>query len=250
MSDKTAARAGTAGRQSVVARVRSDILAAIARKGLKPGDRLDTETELAGVFSVSRSTVREAFTSLEQEGLVNTVQGHGRYLSAIGSLGVDHPMTRYESITELLTGLGYEVTTAVLSVEEAAANPAEAVALELAEGDPVIRLARLRFGGEEPLVVSRNTLRRDALPGPIAHRDWGSSLSASLEAHGHHITSAAARISAVDLPDDLEQKHSLAGLGPWLLVRETSLTRSGERVLYSEDYHRGSLIGFSVLRRR
>ena len=117
-------------------------------------------------------------------------------------------------------------------------------------GDPVIRLARLRYGGDEPLVLSINTLRRSALPGPIAHRDWGGSLSSALEAHGHHITSSAARISAVELPETLEKRHNLTGLGPWLLVHETCLTRTGDRVLYSQDYHRGSLIGFSVLRRR
>jgi len=250
MSDTPANRDGASGRQSVVTRVRSDILTAIASGGLKPGDRLDTESELAERFGVSRSTVREAFTSLEYEGLVTTVQGHGRYLSAIGSLGIDHPMTRYESITELLTGLGYTVTTAVLSVQEGSADPEEALALNLADGAPVIRLARLRYGGDEPLVVSINTLRRDSLPGPISHRDWGGSLSAALEAHGHQITSSAARISAVELPEAVETRHNLNGLGPWLLVRETCLTRTGDRALYSQDYHRGSLIGFSVLRRR
>jgi GntR family transcriptional regulator len=159
-------------------------------------------------------------------------------------------MTRYESITELLVGLGYTVATAVLSVHEGAADAAEALALDLAEGDPVIRLARLRYGGDEPLVVSFNTLRRGSLPGPLAHRDWSGSLSSALEAHGHHITSSAARISAADLPEAVEARHNLSGLGPWLLVHETCLTRTGERVLYSQDYHRGSLIGFSVLRRR
>ena len=51
--------------------IRDDILA----RRLLPGDRLPVETELAGRFGVSRSTVREALRELASQNLVETTRG-------------------------------------------------------------------------------------------------------------------------------------------------------------------------------
>ncbi|MBE0569461.1 MAG: FadR family transcriptional regulator [Deltaproteobacteria bacterium] len=47
----------------------------------KSGDQLPVERELAEVFRVSRSSVREAIRSLESQGLVESRQGNGTYIA-------------------------------------------------------------------------------------------------------------------------------------------------------------------------
>ncbi len=232
-----------------VDRLRDEVIALISRLGLKPGDRLSTEAELSELFGVSRPTLREALKLLEQQGILSAVQGQGRFISAEGSLRVERPMTKYESITQVLEGRGFRVSSAVLRVEEGESSEEEADALEVPGGTAVIRLLRIRFGDDRPMVVSANVIVRDALPGPIAYRDWGGSLTGALEAHGHQIRSSVATISAVNLPDDIATAHNLDGLGPWLLVTEVGITREGRRVLFAQDYHRGDEISFSVIRR-
>lgn len=239
-----------AGRANRVERVYDQVQELISRLGLKPGDRLNTEAELAELFGVSRSTVREALRVLEQQGVVHAIQGQGRFISASGSLRVERPMTKYESITEVLDARGYRVSSAVLEVSVGLADEEEADALRIEPGAEVIRLLRIRYGDEEPLVVSANTLPRATLPGPVKHRDWSGSLTAALEAHGHHVNASLATISAVDLPEEWQERYQLGGLGPWLLVKEVGMSRQGDRVLYAADYHRGSEMSFSVLRQR
>jgi DNA-binding GntR family transcriptional regulator len=248
----TASAASAASREPgrAVDRVYGRVLQLVQQLGLRTGDRLHTEAELSDLFGVSRSTVREALRKLEQEGVLVAVQGQGRFISAAASLSPERPMTKYESITEMLTARGYAVASAVLDVTEGSATEAEAEALELDAGDPVIRLLRIRFGDERPLVVSENTIPRELLPGPIEYRDWSGSLTAALAAHGQHVRSSLATISAVDLPEPWGERHRLEGLGPWLLVTEVGLTKEGRRVLYARDYHRGDEISFSVLRQR
>ncbi|RGE21962.1 GntR family transcriptional regulator [Leucobacter sp. wl10] len=248
---RSAAR-GSADRApiSAVDRAYGRVLQLVEQLGLRPGDRLHTEAELSDLFGVSRSTVREALRRLEQEGVVVAVQGQGRFISASASLSLERPMTKYESITEMLAARGYAVTSAVLDVSEGDAAEPEAEALELAPGDPVIRLLRIRFGDDQPLVVSENTIPRELLPGPIEYRDWSGSLTAALAAHGQHVRSSLATISAAELPQGWRERHGLEGLGPWLLVTEVGLTKEGRRVLYARDYHRGDEISFSVLRQR
>ncbi|WP_308467156.1 GntR family transcriptional regulator [Rathayibacter soli] len=234
----------------IVDQVRLDIRKLVDDRNLRPGDRLPTEAEIAQLYGVARSTVREALKRLEHEGLFHAVQGNGRFLSAIGSLSVERPITKYESITSMLEELGYAVTNAVLEVGEVSSTQAEAVALGIEAGDPVIRLTRLRYGNDRPMVFSVNTILREALPGAVVHRDWTGSVTAALDAQGWAINSSAAQISAVTLPEDVESRYQLGGLGAWLLVVETCLTVDGTRVLFAQDYHRGSEIAFNVLRRR
>ncbi|MGC3952815.1 MAG: GntR family transcriptional regulator [Propionicimonas sp.] len=212
------------------------------------GDQLPSEFDLASRHGVSRSSVREALKALEQDGLVYSVRGKGRFVSPMGSVSVERPITRYESTTTMLEALGFQVTTIVLDVREGEATERSAELLDLAVGAPVIQLTRLRVADETPLVLSQNTLPRDALPGPIRHRDWSGSLTTALAGHGSRLTSSAARITAANLPEPLAGRYQLGGLDPWLLIEETSLTAEGRRVLHSLDYHRGDLIGFNVLR--
>jgi len=218
-------------------------------RDLAAGDRLPSEPELAAEYGVSRSSVREALKALEQDGLVYSVHGRGRFVSPIGMVSVERPISRYESTTAMLEALGFEITTVVLDVREAPCNDRAAELLDIPAGTPVIELTRLRLCRDQPLVFSQNTVVREALPGPVRYRDWSVALTSALAAHGHLLVSSAARITAATLPADLAERHQLAGLDPWLLIEETSFTQAGERVLYSLDYHRGDLIGFNVLRR-
>lgn len=238
------------GADSSPAQLLAQLRELIVADGLQPGDQLPPEPALSTRFGVSRTKVREALKLLEQDGLVHAVQGRGRFVSPLGSLRVERPVTIYESITELLADRGYEVSTVVLDVREDGADERVADALGLAVGAPIIRLTRLRLADDEPLVLSVNAIVRDRLPGPVAYRDWSGSLTAALEAHGSRIVSSAARITATDLPHEHAERFDLARFDPWLLVEESCITESGQRVMHALDYHRGSEMGFNVLRRR
>jgi GntR family transcriptional regulator, transcriptional repressor for pyruvate dehydrogenase complex len=50
---------------------------------LKAGDRLPAERELAETFRVSRSSVREAIKTLENEGMVTSRPGSGTFITAV-----------------------------------------------------------------------------------------------------------------------------------------------------------------------
>lgn len=61
----------------------------IIQREMKPGDRLPTEKELAGLFNVSRSTLREAMKYLRAENVVVIRQGSGTFVSAGTGIGED-----------------------------------------------------------------------------------------------------------------------------------------------------------------
>ncbi|MBX6772318.1 MAG: FadR family transcriptional regulator [Chloroflexi bacterium] len=68
----------------------------ILQRGLRPGDRLPTEEQLAREVGVSRNAVREALRALESIGLVEARRGAGRFV-------------RQFSFDTILDHLGYAI---------------------------------------------------------------------------------------------------------------------------------------------
>lgn len=112
--------------------------------GLAPGDRLPAESELAGMFGASRSTVREALGLLATRGLITTGSG-GSFVSRMDSSQVSD---------YLETSLG------LMSGPEGISMADMMEAREILE-IPAVRLAAARR--DEPhLTLLRTTLERGA----------------------------------------------------------------------------------------
>ena len=230
--------------------LRDELRRLIVDDGLEPGARLPSETELVERFGVSRATVRETLKLLEQDGLIEVVHGRGRFVSPIASLLIDRPVTRYESVTEMLESLGYRPTTRVLSAVLAEASAEEAVALGLERGAQVVRVERLRTQDDEVLVYSLNAFDAELLEGSEpTPESFTGSLNRWLAERGRAPCSSAAQIRAVRLPGDAAKKAGVDGSRPWLMIAERCVDDTGAPVLFSRDYHRGDLFAFHVLRR-
>ena len=55
----------------------------VTQRGLSPGERLPNEFEMANMFGVGRSTVREAVKILVSRGVLETKRGSGTYVREI-----------------------------------------------------------------------------------------------------------------------------------------------------------------------
>ena len=236
-------------RELMSVQVKNQLIAYFAEHDVRPGDQILSEPEIVELFKVGRSTAREAVKLLEHEGLVEVRPGRGRFLTSLAAATVERPITRFESVTEMLRGLGYEAQTMVLGVQEGNPDAAERDALRLSDDDRVVRITRLRSHDEEPLVFSVATVLRDHIPGPAKHMDWSGSLTEIYSRIGRPLSFSTARLQAVNLPAEVCARYSLDGYDPWLLITETVITAAGEPVLYAKDYHRGDLFAFNVLRR-
>lgn len=237
-------------RRSVVQQLEDGLRALIAEDALRPGDRLPSETEISSRFGVARGTVREALRLLEESGLVEAQHGRGHFVSAAG-LSVDRPVTEFESVTEMLSGLGYHPATVVLDVSTAPATDAEREALDLERGAGVVRIQRMRMLEGRALVYQVNAFDAALLgPDELGGVDFSGSLNAWLSARDRAPVSSAARIRARSLPPAVADRPELTGPEPWLLITERCVDRSGVPVLFSQDYHRGDVFSFHVLRRR
>lgn len=232
-------------RRPLALQVRDEIMALVDDGLLSAGAQLPAETELVARFGVARTTVREALKLLEQDGVIHVQHGVGRFVAP----RVERPITRLESVTEMMAALGYRVTNRVISVEEDAAQEDEARALQLADGGKVIRLERLRLQGEEPLIYSVDVIPRRLIEEDLLDVDWSGSLGRLLSERGLAMATATAQIRAVTLSPAAARRIGWDARSPWLLMVHVNFTRDGSPIIYSHDYHRGDAFTFNVLRR-
>src|SRR5579864_4133542 len=116
----------------------------IAIGALRAGDRLPAEHDLAAWFDVSRMTLRHALGELTQRGLVTrTVGRHGGTFVAAPKLEQD--LTTLAGFSEQLRRHGMVAGARVLTASQRAAGPAAGAALQIAEGDPVYEVRRIRL---------------------------------------------------------------------------------------------------------
>jgi GntR family transcriptional regulator len=186
---------------------------------------------------------------LEQDGLIRTQHGLGRFISAAASLHVERPITAYESITTMLRELGYRPTTEVLSVRADVADADAAGELRCARGAPVLVVERVRTHKGEVLVYSIEVVPQHLFPELPSANDTRGSLNDLLAHHGHRprmsTASVSARALAEPVPAQLRGKYD----GPWLLITETCFTEDGTPVIFARDYHRGDIFSFNFSRR-
>lgn len=137
MTKPMAMRVRQIGRaERLPARVAGDISEEIRSGRLKPGDKLPTEPELAEMFGVSRTVVREAVARLKTDGTVRSRQGAGVFVSDSGhqpTLRIDPDSlldrSLFKSLFELRAML--EINTAGLAAERRDESATAAIALAL-----------------------------------------------------------------------------------------------------------------------
>lgn len=76
---------GSVTTRSLAEQVMEKIMDLVAEQRLEPEDRLPTEKELAELFGVGRSTIREAVCQLQNLGVVSVRQGRGTFLQKVST---------------------------------------------------------------------------------------------------------------------------------------------------------------------
>jgi GntR family transcriptional regulator len=114
---------------------------------LQPGDRIPTELELCEQFRTTRLTVRRAIDELIDE---HILVGMGRKGTFVSKAAWERHLNRFQSSFEDLVSRGLSPVTQVLRTEVISAPAEQAKVLQLASGEQVAYIERLRFVEDEP----------------------------------------------------------------------------------------------------
>jgi len=215
--------------------IADDLREQITTAILPPGTQLPTEPKLAAAYGASRSTVRLAMGLLIQQGLVETRQGVGTYvtepltpltvvLSREEDWRIDEPVDA--ALPPADEGASSQ-TAGKFQAETASANAEVAAALDIAEGTSVVLRRTHRYLGAEPwsLVVSYYPM--DIVQGTaLEHAGRIESASVVLAEHGHQPVGYRDDIYA-RMPDAIETAFfRLSSVVPVTVVSRTTYDNS------------------------
>lgn len=126
------------------------------------GDKLATEAVLAARFGVNRHTVRRALSDMAERGLLRPRRGAGVFVEAPPT---DYPIGRRVRFHQNIAATGRLPEKQVLRIETRLAGKAEAKALGLAPGDPVVVYEGLSISGGAPIAHFESVFPMARLPG-------------------------------------------------------------------------------------
>lgn len=238
------------GNRPLRVQVRDWVLELLAQSDLQPGDKIPTEQSLVALLGVSRATLREGLQLLEQEGLIRSRHGSGRFLVQLPrTIALD--ITRLRSVHRLLQEYAIPHTVRVLEAAERPADSRIAAALEIPAGEPVLWIERVHRAGKIPIIYSVDILPARLASSPWSPKDFEGSLLKLLESRwGVVITHASSTLRAVTLDKDLAQRVGVSQAVPWILFEQVNYDTASRPTIYSTDYHRGEHMHFQVMRFR
>ena len=129
--------------------VKRRLTGSIAAGEWRPGEALPSETRLAQGFNVSIGTLRKAIDELVAERIVVRHQGRGTF---VATHSANRLLFHFFHIVPRGGDKQYP-DTATLAFRRGRAEPAEAAKLQLAPGDPVLRVRNLLSLGGRPVIL-------------------------------------------------------------------------------------------------
>ena len=208
-----------------------------------------SEAELSKRFGVSRATIREALSKLEQRGIIYRRHGVGTFVSPHQPV-LEAGFEQLESIHTLAQRIGLETHMGEAEIIERAATPFDVECLEITPGTSVLSVTRAILVGTQPIAYLI-----DIVPATFLRiQDLGESFNGSvldilIQRNNPVLSHSNTNISteAADLPT-ARKLHIQRG--DMLFKLDAQLySRDGHIVDYSLSYFVPGYFRFHVVRR-
>jgi GntR family transcriptional regulator len=210
----------------------------IVNGDIKPGEAMPGEWDLAGLYGVSRLTVRRALDELVRQNWLEKKHGVGTFVRQPTMATI---ATSKLSFTEQMRAIGREPSSKYIGQRVLAATDKIARALHILEGDPIIEITRVRLADNIPILFERACLSTVRFPTLESH-DWSQEESlykVLSDEYEINISAMDHTIKPVTLTET-EARYLKAQAGiPALLSQIIAFTSSGIPVEYAWSVSNG-----------
>jgi GntR family transcriptional regulator len=228
----------------------NEILAGIEAGDLAQHDGLlPSEAELSKRFEVSRATVREALSRLEQRGIVIRRHGVGTFVASQRPI-LDAGLERLESLDTLARRMGLETHMGEAEILEREATPREAERLQVAPGTQVLSVTRVILTDTRPVAFLVDVVPTTCLRKQDLGEAFNGSVLDVLVQRGEPVLSHSRTDIITEAADLLTARRLHMQRSDILLKLDAQLySREGLVVDYSLSYFVPGYFRFHVVRR-
>lgn len=217
------------------------MLARHLREGIQSGrlpyqQKLPTEEQLAAQFQVSRITVRQALTLLEQQSYIHKMQGKGSYVIWQQT---QMQLNSLQGFSEEMRSKGLVPTTKLLDVGLTDADEAVAAQLQITPGQPVYRVVRLRVASSVPMCIEALHVSQQMCPDLDKQTLNRSIYDIFTKTYGYTLRYADQEMEAGQVCKEDAVHLEIAQGAPVLLTRRTTYLDDGRPLEYVHSTYRG-----------
>lgn len=220
-------------------KIRMDLLEKINSEFYQENDIIPTELELSKKYGVSRPTVRQAIQALVNEGYLERRKKRG---TIVKKNKIKQEFTHVlESFDSEMNRKGISPKTNVLnfSIEHANEEVAENLNIELNE--EVYKLFRLRYAGEEPVVVVTTYIPKEMFP-ELEEVDFTSQLLYNVfKEFGYPIKSVSRKLEVIKADETTSDLLNVKENDPMFYFHTQGFTSDKIAIEYSISKYRGDI---------
>ena len=224
--------------------IKDDLLSKIKDGTYPEGQTIPSELELAEMYGVSRPTIRRALQILVSDGYLEKRRRRG---TVVTKPKVSQSFTMsISSFEDAMRLAGRLPKTKVLMFKRERANAEVEKRLELARGQDVFKLVRLRYADDLPNVFVESYIPCTLYPGLDSFDFNESSLYAAMDTCGNPVMTARRRLEVIKADGAAAALLDVEAGDPLLLFHTVARDANGTAVEYSVATYRGESNSFEL----
>lgn len=216
--------------------IQQSLLEHIRSGEFKPGEPVPSEQEIAARLRVSRMTARQALKSLCDLGITYSQRGKGTFVSASK---LEKNIRQVLSFTEEMSARGLRPRSKLLCFEAVPADEEIAAVLQVAPGESLFKLRRIRLADSSPMGIECSYIPQRLCPDLLQSFDPSTSLYRVLSQRYGIQMAVADEVIEADLANGEEARMLRVAKGsPVFIFTRTSSVQSGQPVEHVKSIYR------------
>lgn len=209
---------------------------------LEVGERIPSVRALSKQYRISPMTVRQTLGELQRKGLLEVRRGIGTF---VASPKIAYDLLRLTSFTEDMVSRG--LVTHTKTIYLALETPTEHIArrLQIPLDEKVVRIERLRYSGDKPILIDYAYLSSSMCPGLEGEDLEKNSLYVLLK--GRYQLALERAISWMEATGANDYEAKLLGVPvgvPMTLIRGVTYLTDNRPIEYFKSVYRGDCYKF------
>jgi GntR family transcriptional regulator len=211
--------------------------------------RIPSETELASALGVSRTTIRDALSRLELEGVIYRKQGAGTFVNTAG-LQIKLRLEEIWAYEAMLEAHGYAPSTQIISVTQELASPSIVQDLNLPVDDKLLVIKKLFLADEQPVILTTNYLPVNLIKQPYSRDDFHTPIYQFLPQFcQQYLAYYLSEIVPLVASDELAHTLHIPKQNPLIAFEEIGYNQDNQPVVKAFSYFRDDLLRLRLIRR-
>lgn len=212
--------------------------------------RIPSETDLANELGVSRTTIRDALSRLELEGVIYRKQGAGTFINEAG-LQIHTRLEEIWGYEAMLKAHGYTPSVQVIGVETQPVDAKIGPALNLKPDATILTVQKLFLADDNPVIVSLNYLPTNLIEKPYHSDDFRRPVYQFLtdfcQQHlAYYLSEIVPLLAPGWLAEALHLPHPNTAL---ISFDEVGYNQDNQPIVMAQSYFRDDLLRLRLIRR-